>query len=366
MEDLKKHLGPPSPVDKTYTSIVNLLLASVHSGKANSTLNLAPFNATLKLAPHNLVKESRNLLLGDNVESIGVGIDPSDSPAEEPKFDDTKNKAAGSLTSMLFWSQDQVTFLSDDHSRTVVCGQFGSGKTLLSVGKMRRYLREKKVSVEKPRALFISCLNPSLVNSYDESNRFITPIFDTSIKVALDEMAQNGDYEILFENAESVCEKMNVDLSRINFCSKLPEFLKEMGKKSGIIVIDEYGDGVPVKQEWKDGKWCQYLNPENQRLLNLDYLSAIPLDSVVTVSIHPDLFDVFTYSYRLIDGLFQESSFQVCSLNKLYRNCEKIVNYYKDLGFTDLDSCIPVTVEGIPPILIPGQFDQYIVYQTAL
>ena len=36
------------------------------------------------------------------------------------------------------------------------------------------------------------------------------------------------------------------------------------------------------------------------------------------------------------------------------------------MGFTDLHSCIPVTVEGIPPILIPGQFDQYIVYQTAL
>ena len=33
-------------------------------------------------------------------------------------------------------------------------------------------------------------------------------------------------------------------------------YVLEMGKKSGIIVIDEYGDGVPVKQEWKDGKWC--------------------------------------------------------------------------------------------------------------
>jgi len=42
------------------------------------------------------------------------------------------------------------------------------------------------------------------------------------------------------------------------------------------------------------------------------------------------------------------------------------VNYYKDLGFTNLNSCLPVTVEGIPPILIPGQFDQNIVYQTAL
>ena len=67
-----------------------------------------------------------------------------------------------------------------------------------------------------------------------------------------------------------------------------------MGKKSKIIVIDEYGDGVPVEQEWKDGKWCQYLNPENKRLLNLDYLSALALDSVVTVSIHPDLVDMNT------------------------------------------------------------------------
>ena len=218
MEDLKKHLGPPSPVDKTYTNIVNLLLASVHSGKANATLNLAP---------HKCVEESKKLLLGDNVGAIGVGIDPSDSPAEEPKFDDTKKKAAGSLTSMLFWSQDQVTFLSDDHPRTVVCGQFGCGKTLIVLEKMRRYLRRvEKMSVEKPRALFISCLKPSLVNSRDESGKYIEPIFDTSIKVALDEMAQNEDYEILFENAESVCKKMNVDLSWSNFYSKLPEFIK--------------------------------------------------------------------------------------------------------------------------------------------
>ena len=43
-----------------------------------------------------------------------------------------------------------------------------------------------------------------------------------------------------------------------------------MGKKSGIIVIDEYGDGIPVKQEVKEGKWREYLDPENQSLLNLD------------------------------------------------------------------------------------------------
>ncbi|XP_023347681.1 uncharacterized protein LOC111716458 [Eurytemora carolleeae] len=277
---------------------------------------------------------------------------------------------------MLFWSQDQVTFLSDDHPRTVVCGQFGCGKTLMVLEKLRRCLRrvEKKneemcedneeVSVENSRALFISCLSPSLKYSRDESGKYIEPIFDTSIRVALDEMAQTEGCEIHFENAESVCEKMNVRLSRSNFYSKLPEFIaKEMEKKYGIIVIDEYGDQAPTKQELKDGKWYKYLDPENQRLLNLDYLSALPLDSLV-IALHPQLFEVNTS--RPIDGLFKENSFQVCSLNTLYRNCASIVNYYKDIGFTDLDSCIPVTVEGIPPILIPGQFDQNIVYQTAL
>ena len=127
---------------------------------------------------------------------------------------------------MLFWSQDQVTFLFDDHPRTVVCGQYGCGKTLMVLEKMRRYLREKKVSVEKPRALFISCLNPNLKYSWDELGRFITPIFDSTIKVALDEMAQTEGCDIHFENAESVCEKMNVNLSIIDFYSKLPEFIK--------------------------------------------------------------------------------------------------------------------------------------------
>ena len=205
------------PVDETYCNMAKILLAAAYSGKAN---------ATMPLAPHSFVAESMKLLLGNNVGAIGVGIDLSDSPAEEPKFDDTKKKAAGSVTSMLFWSQDQVTFLSDDHPRTVVCGQYGCGKTLMVLEKMRRYLREKKVSVEKPRALFISCLNPNLKYSWDELGRFITPIFDSTIKVALDEMAQTEGCDIHFENAESVCEKMNVNLSIIDFYSKLPEFIK--------------------------------------------------------------------------------------------------------------------------------------------
>jgi len=136
-------------------------------------------------------------------------------------------------------------------------------------------------------------------------------------------------------------------------------YVSEMEKKYGIIVIDEYGDGVPTKQEWNGGKLCEYLDPENQSLLNLDYLSALPLDSLV-IALHPRLLDLNTFS-RPVDGLFQENSFQVCSLSILYRNCASIVNYFKDMGFTDLNSCIPVTVEGIPPILIPGQFDQCIV-----
>jgi len=108
----------------------------------------------------------------------------------------------------------------------------------LIIEKLRRYLRrvEKKneencednqeVSVEKPRAMFISCLNPNMKNSCDEFGNFITPIFDTTIKAVLDEMAQTEGYEILFENAESVCKKMGVSLSWKNFYSKLPEFIK--------------------------------------------------------------------------------------------------------------------------------------------
>ena len=101
-------------------------------------------------------------------------------------------------------------------------------------------------------------------------------------------------------------------------------------------MIDEYGDGVPVKHEWKYGKWCQYLNPENKRLLNLDYLSALP---VVKVSIHPDLVDVNTS--RPVEGLFQENSFQVCSLNKLYRNSANIVKHYKDMGLSSINYKTP-------------------------
>ena len=136
-----------------------------------------------------------------------------------------------------------------------------------------------------------------------------------------------------------------------------------MGKKSGIIVIDEYGVGIPVKQEVKEGKWREYLDPENQSLLNLDSLSALPLDSLV-ISLNPQLIDVNTS--RPVDGLFQENSFQVCSLNILFRNSAQIVKFYKGLGYGTLNSCISVTVEGTPSIFQYGNFEQYSVYQTAL
>jgi len=136
-----------------------------------------------------------------------------------------------------------------------------------------------------------------------------------------------------------------------------------MGKKSGIIVIDEYGDGVSVEQKRREGGWFNYLDPENKRLLNLDTLSALPLGSLV-IALHPYLLN--RNGSTPADGLFQENSFQVCSLNKVFRNTGQIVEHFKDLGFPDLNSCTTVTVAGIPPILIHGQFDQNIVYQTAL
>ena len=47
----------------------------------------------------------------------------------------------------------------------------------------------------------------------------------------------------------------------------------------------------------------------------------------LVISLHPQLFDVNTSRY--IDRLFQENSFQVCSLNILFRNSAQIVNYFK-------------------------------------
>ena len=229
MTEVRKLFQGPFPVDETYYNMAKILLAAAYSTKANTTMNLVQ---------PNFVLETSMKLRGHEVPAICVGFDPTDSPPGAPKFADTKSKPAGSLTSMLFWSQDQVKFLYNDHPRTVVYGPYGCGKSILIIEKLRRYLRrvEKKneencednqeVSVEKPRAMFISCLNPNLKNSWDEFGNFITPIFDTTIKAVLDEMAQTEGYEILFENAESVCKKMNVSLSRKNFYSKLPEFIK--------------------------------------------------------------------------------------------------------------------------------------------
>ena len=229
MTEVRKLFKETFPVDETYYNMAKILLAAAYSTKANTTMNLVQ---------QNVVLETSKILRGPEDSAIGVGYDPTDSPPDAPKLADTKRKPAGSLTSMLFWSQDQVKFLYNDHPRTVVYGQYGCGKSILIIEKLRRYLRrdEKKneencednleVSVEKPWAMFISCLNPNMKNSCDEFGKFITPIFDTTIKAVLDEMAQTEGYEILFENAESVCKKMNVSLSWKNFYSKLPKFIE--------------------------------------------------------------------------------------------------------------------------------------------
>ena len=136
-----------------------------------------------------------------------------------------------------------------------------------------------------------------------------------------------------------------------------------MGKKRGLVLLDEFGDGYPKHQEYKEGKWRIYLDEETQGFLNLDQYFILPLENLV-ISMHPDLLD--PNNNRPVEGVIGKDEFSEHALHRVMRNTAGIVQHHKDLGYAKFRNCIPLTVEGPAPVQLKGNFNHPDFYQKCL
>ena len=127
-----------------------------------------------------------------------------------------------------------------------------------------------------------------------------------------------------------------------------------VGKKRGLVILDEFGDGFTLHREYIEGKWRRYLDEETQGFLNLDQYFILPLENLV-ISMHPALLD--PNNNRPVEGVIGKEEFSEHALHRVMRNTAGIVQHHKDLGYTNFTRCIPLTVEGPAPVQLKGNFN---------
>ena len=140
---LNQSIGTP------YINMVSFFYAAAHCTKIKGS-------GTLSLDTKDLLQEAtRKLIGGKETNSIGTGAEslmPSilahgDSGGEKTKneaytFKDVKKAGAvGSVPSLMFWTPDQKKILFEHHPRSVICGQFGTGKSVLLTEKIKRMIQ---------------------------------------------------------------------------------------------------------------------------------------------------------------------------------------------------------------------------------
>ena len=125
------------------------------------------------------------------------------------------------------------------------------------------------------------------------------------------------------------------------------------GKKRGLVILDEFGDGF----------FRHHLDEETQGFLNLDQYFILPVENLV-ISMHPDLLD--SNNNRPVEGVIGKEEFSEHALHSVMRNTTGIVQHHKDLGYTTFTHCIPLTVEGPAPVLLKGNFNHPDFYQQCL
>ena len=127
-------LYPQQYTDTTYSKVIFLLYGASHCTKDKSS-------GTLTLDTIDLLGEATRKLNGNGANSIGTGIDFSRISTLDPAFKDLKILAYGSVPSLMFWTPEQKKILCEHHSRSVIYGQYGSGKTVILTEKIKRMIQ---------------------------------------------------------------------------------------------------------------------------------------------------------------------------------------------------------------------------------
>ena len=226
-------LGDTFALHDSYIMLSSILMASAHCASDKGILRLNP-----ALEP---VLDTKNRLVGADTEDLGIGVSSSINPIPDPtSLKDIKNKPAGSLPSLLFWTPQQSNFLSNSVPRSILTGSYGTGKTIILIEKMNRLIQTAvKYNDDNPdqqkeiKGLFISCLDPSDTECYDAEGDFVPPIYDILMKkycLTITEQLKDKKVTVNFFNAFDICNKMGGPLTVENFYSKLPAFIEKGNK----------------------------------------------------------------------------------------------------------------------------------------
>ena len=141
-------LFPRQYTDTSYSRLVAVFYAASHCTKVEGS-------ATLSLDTKDLLEETTSKLIGKETNPIGTGAESllstilahGSSGGEKTEkaaftFKDVKKAGAvGSVPSLMFWTPEQHKILFTHHPRSVIFGQYGSGKTLLLTHKMKRMIQ---------------------------------------------------------------------------------------------------------------------------------------------------------------------------------------------------------------------------------
>ena len=121
--------------------MVSFFYAAAHCTKVKGS-------GTLSLDTKDLLEEAtRKLIGGKQTNSIGTGAEFLIHGGEKTKneaytFKDVKGAGAvGSVPSLMFWTPDQRKILFEHHPRSVIYGEYGTGKTVLLTEKIKRMIQ---------------------------------------------------------------------------------------------------------------------------------------------------------------------------------------------------------------------------------
>ena len=147
-------LYPRQFTDNTYSRLVSFYYAAAHCTKIKGS-------GTLSLDTKDLLQEAtRKLIGGKETNSIGTGaeslmpsilIDKKKPIKDAYTFKDVKEAGAvGSVPSLMFWTPDQKKILFEHHPRSIIYGQYGTGKTVLLTEKIKRMIQSIIDDQDKP------------------------------------------------------------------------------------------------------------------------------------------------------------------------------------------------------------------------
>ena len=125
---MEKKMGGGAAIthpDNYYSKLVKVLFASAHSHSAEKSAS-----GLMLKAPNNPVDQSHKVLLGTNAPSVSGGFsEVTSDPPDDIATSQLKEVGVGQLNSFIFWNPKEWSALNENHTRIVITGEYGTGKS---------------------------------------------------------------------------------------------------------------------------------------------------------------------------------------------------------------------------------------------